>query len=86
MTNDRIKQEPLFSERYGYLAKALSLLSKRPTPDYENMVKEANAAVGALFMEKNGDRGATLGAVVKKKRPAQKSEGWDRKNVGMGKL
>ena len=50
MTDDRIRQEPLFSARYGYVAKALQF----------ECVSEA------LFKAKNGDRSATLGAALKK--------------------
>ena len=49
-----------------YHSKAIGLLSKRLTPDYENTVKEAISAVEALLKEENGDRGASLAAAVKK--------------------
>lgn len=51
-----------------HIQKALELFSRRPTPDYENSIKESISAVEALCSIITGTKGknATLGQTIKK--------------------
>lgn len=47
-----------------HLSKALSFISQKPSPDFENTVKEAISAVEALVKQKTGNESATLSRVI----------------------
>jgi len=55
----------LFPTATQHLQAAISLLSKKPNPDYRNTIKESISAVEALCGALTGDSHATLGQTLK---------------------